>query len=380
MSASSIFAQNVGIGSSSFTPDASAMLEIQATNKGLLIPQIDLQNGTDATTITTPATSLLVWNTGATFGDATYYYNSGTSGSPVWTKLGGSGTISGSGTADYVARWTPNGTTLGTGLIRDNGSNVAINAAPDANFMLYNNGAFRNNGFFYTSINTNVIPGDATSGLAVSWNYHPGAAGVNLWNMFNNATNSFIFHQKTGVATEKEVVKILGTGDLETSGNIVAIGKIDAAGTDKNTYVSFFSETDGTESGRIWRTPTDNGIFHMYNWGTGSMNFSTNATERMRITGTGEVGINTTTPGSYQTKIVGADGNSGLYVTKTQDLDAATYYGINAYASNPGDATETYGIYSIAQSNGGNSYGINAVTEQQGSSHCYSVAGEQYNN
>jgi len=105
-----LFAQNsfsqVLIKGFAGTPDASAMLDIQASDKGLLIPQIDLQNSTDATTISAPATSLLIWNTGATWGTASFYYNSGTSGSPVWATLGASGTIDGSGKVNHVSYWT----------------------------------------------------------------------------------------------------------------------------------------------------------------------------------------------------------------------------------------------------------------------------------
>lgn len=38
-----------------------------------------------------------------------------------------SGVVEGSGTTNYVARWTPNGTTLGIGLIRDNNTSLGIN-------------------------------------------------------------------------------------------------------------------------------------------------------------------------------------------------------------------------------------------------------------
>ena len=66
----------------------SAMLEVNSASKGILIPNVALTGITDATTIASPAASLLVYNT--VFRDSTipgFYYNSGTSGSPVWTRL-----------------------------------------------------------------------------------------------------------------------------------------------------------------------------------------------------------------------------------------------------------------------------------------------------
>lgn len=85
---------NVGIGTN--TPSSSAKLDIDvssdATKSGLLIPRVALTSTTDATTIPTPATSLLVFNT-ATAGSAPnnvtpgYYYNAGTSASPNWVRM-----------------------------------------------------------------------------------------------------------------------------------------------------------------------------------------------------------------------------------------------------------------------------------------------------
>ena len=75
--------QNVGINASGNMPDASAMLDVSATNKGLLIPRVALTGSTDAATIPSPVTSLLVYNT-ATAGTAPnnvipgYYYWNGT--------------------------------------------------------------------------------------------------------------------------------------------------------------------------------------------------------------------------------------------------------------------------------------------------------------
>jgi trimeric autotransporter adhesin len=53
-------AQNVGVGTT--TPNASAMLEINAGNKGLLIPQVPLTDTKDITTIPAAANSLLIYN------------------------------------------------------------------------------------------------------------------------------------------------------------------------------------------------------------------------------------------------------------------------------------------------------------------------------
>jgi hypothetical protein len=100
-----LFAQT-GIGTS--TPDASAKLEVNATNKGFLPPRVTLTSGTDNTTIPSPATGLLVYNTGNNGGlVAGYYYWNGSS----WATIA---TASGSGvSASYLRGSRSSGQTTG---------------------------------------------------------------------------------------------------------------------------------------------------------------------------------------------------------------------------------------------------------------------------
>jgi uncharacterized protein (TIGR02145 family) len=72
----------------------SAMLEVNSASKGILIPNVALTGITDATTIKSPALSLLVYNT-ATVNDVEpgYYYNAGTIVSPIWARLATDATI-----------------------------------------------------------------------------------------------------------------------------------------------------------------------------------------------------------------------------------------------------------------------------------------------
>ncbi len=88
-------AQNIGINSTGAAPDNSAMLDISASNKGLLIPRVFLNSTSDAVTIPNPATSLLVWNINSSIGGGTgFYYNAGSVVTPVWTKLITAGELS----------------------------------------------------------------------------------------------------------------------------------------------------------------------------------------------------------------------------------------------------------------------------------------------
>ncbi len=97
-------AQNVGINTTGATPSASAMLDISATNKGVLIPRVHLNSTTDIATIPNPATSLLVYNTNTsmTGGSVGFYYWNGTG----WIKLN-----DGSG-ASITGLWATNGNNI----------------------------------------------------------------------------------------------------------------------------------------------------------------------------------------------------------------------------------------------------------------------------
>jgi hypothetical protein len=58
-------------------------------------------------------------------------------GNATWQSLGALGAVTGSGTLNYVPKWTPNGTNLGNSQIFDNGTSVGINTAtPNAAYRL----------------------------------------------------------------------------------------------------------------------------------------------------------------------------------------------------------------------------------------------------
>jgi hypothetical protein len=63
ISASNAQAQNVGINSTGAAPNASAGLDVDFTDKGVLIPRVALTATNAAGPITAPATALLVYNT-----------------------------------------------------------------------------------------------------------------------------------------------------------------------------------------------------------------------------------------------------------------------------------------------------------------------------
>jgi trimeric autotransporter adhesin len=71
----------VAINTDGSLPNNSAMLDVKSTAKGILIPRM---TQAQRNAITSPATALMIYQTDNIPG---FYYNSGTSGSPVWLNV-----------------------------------------------------------------------------------------------------------------------------------------------------------------------------------------------------------------------------------------------------------------------------------------------------
>jgi hypothetical protein len=68
-------------------------------------------------------------------------FTSDASGNGSWQTAAGAGIVSGSGTLNYMPKWTPNGTTLGNSIVFDNGSSLNVNTTtPDNSTLLLTGG------------------------------------------------------------------------------------------------------------------------------------------------------------------------------------------------------------------------------------------------
>jgi|GEM_PF-5101723 len=93
------FAQ-VGIGTTS--PDSGSILDISSTNKGVLLPRIDIANLNSLSPLTSGAEGMLVYNTNTSTGPGFVFWN-GSSWTPVgdgngtdsWGRTGNAGTAAG---------------------------------------------------------------------------------------------------------------------------------------------------------------------------------------------------------------------------------------------------------------------------------------------
>ena len=118
-----------GIGTT--TPDASAKLDVSSTNKGFLPPRVTLTSETDNTTIPSPATGLLVYNTGNNSGlVAGYYYWNGTSWATIATASGysvGSSYMRGSRSAAQTTNLTTTSRVAFTQVDNTSGQEISLN-------------------------------------------------------------------------------------------------------------------------------------------------------------------------------------------------------------------------------------------------------------
>jgi hypothetical protein len=120
-----------GIGTN--TPNASAKLDVFSINKGFLPPRVTLTSGTDNTTIPSPATGLLVYNTGNNVGlIAGYYYWNGTSWATIATATGSgvsSSFMRGSRSTAQTTGLSTNGLVVFTQADQVSGQDISLNTS-----------------------------------------------------------------------------------------------------------------------------------------------------------------------------------------------------------------------------------------------------------
>ncbi len=78
-------AQSVSINTTGNAPDPSAMLHVEATDKGLIVPRVQLNDSTTTAPVTSPAEGLLIYNETGSEPKGLYYWDSGLSS---WVMVG----------------------------------------------------------------------------------------------------------------------------------------------------------------------------------------------------------------------------------------------------------------------------------------------------
>jgi len=271
---------NLGIGTA--TPDASALVEMQTSNKGLLTPRL---TQAQCAAIASPATGLLVYQTdGAQPG---FYYNAGTGGAPNWTRLNTGAAGAGDNLGNHTATQALNlsghalvgtgndlGTTIGVGVRGDGGLNLGQNnvrsvllgygtgngtvVSGDNTYVGYNSGSATTTGYQNTFLGS--LSGLATTtgsfnhfiGYKSGYNNQGGSQNEFLgyksgYNNISGNTNTFLGFQS-------------GMNNI-TGGNNVFVGSSTGLNTtgSNNLFVGAQSGSNNSTGSNNWAFGTNAG-------------------------------------------------------------------------------------------------------------------------
>lgn len=124
------YSQNIAINGNGAAPNSKAILDMTASDKGVLIPRLTLNSATDPISGTKP-TGLLVYNSGGSFGSDGFYYWNGATWYPV------QGQSLPSGTNGQTLRHNGSNWVASSNMTND-GSNVGIGtSSPKAVLNVY---------------------------------------------------------------------------------------------------------------------------------------------------------------------------------------------------------------------------------------------------
>jgi len=127
----------VGIGTT--TPDSSSMLEVDATDKGELVPRVAIANLNTAAPVTAPIESLLVYNTTIATGVGFHYWDGA-----KWTPLSGAAANDGDWTVVGNDMYNANSGYVGVGTITPT-AQLHIEDTSGAAIVAFNDGFEDNN-------------------------------------------------------------------------------------------------------------------------------------------------------------------------------------------------------------------------------------------
>lgn len=305
-----MFGQGVSVNTTGASAHASAMLDVSSINAGFLTPRMT-QAQREA--ISNPAQGLLVFQTN---GEPGFYYYTGSGWSRITNAADAANYVSGSGTLNYVPKWTPDGVTLGNSSIYDNGTYVGIGTATPTQELTVNGNIQLEGGARYL-----LFDGGHTY-------------------IRNNTAGNYIYFQ-TSTSTR---FGIYGSSYIRSH--------------IRHRFVDGTEASPGIISGTTNRTTT--GIY----WPADhTLAVSTNATERLRIDENGNVGVGTNLPTAqlHTTGTVRLANYSNGFLQVDASGDVSVGSGSDLFSAGTGLSWSGTTLNSVWTTSGSNIYNNNTA-------------------
>ena len=380
-------AQNIGINSTGAAPDASAILDVSANNKGMLVPRM---TSARRIAIANPAKGLLVYDSTTT---AFWFHNGST-----WTQLSGAGNgwnitgNSGTNPADNFIGTTDNKP------LRFRINNVwagEINPISNNAFFGINAGNATGTGYYNTAIGDGALSLYSTGyqntaiGAKALFNntagYNNTATGINTLSSnstgsFNSANGSYALTANTtgnnNTANGSNALYYNTTGSFNTANGKGSLYTNSSGISNTATgYQALFSNTSGDGNTANGANALVSNIDGSNNTATGITALSLN-TSGSNNTASGQAALYLNTAGSFNT----ANGNESLLSNTTGNNNTGNGYqalyfnttgGLNTangssalYNNSTGSlntASGSYSLYSNTTGSYNTAYGYNTL-------------------
>ncbi len=350
----------VGIGNTS--PHASALLDLTATDKGMLVPRM---TSAQRTAIASPATGLLVYDTNT---NAFWFYN-GT----AWTTIGGGGVSTLIADADNdtkiqveesadedIIRFDLGGTENMV-LLKNAGGlpRLELPNASESTFVGQDAGANITSGVWNTAIGFSALTATTTGAFntAIGWKaltsntsgYMNSAFGIET--LFNNTTG----YNNTAIGRQSLFSNTSGFSNTAAGDEALKSNTIGSANTAMGRF-SLKSNTNGTENTAV-------GYNALTNTTTGTINTALGSSAlKENTTGGGNVAIGRATLEKNTTGNSNVAIGPGAMFNNTIGSDN-TACGLNALTDNSGNNNTGFGRSSLSSnSTGANNTGLGAYT------------------